>query len=99
MLLGSGNCGRLAVSPGSPLFVAGDEVIAVAGSIEQGKLLARAADDALPPGHLRWTGLLGGRPSCRGRPYGQSGTSNTGHIRVREASNGPWGPQSHPTGG
>ena len=58
MLLG--RLAALAVSPGSPLYHAGEEVIAVAGTIEQAKLLARAADEALPERHLRWTGLLGG---------------------------------------
>ena len=58
MLLG--RLAALAVQPGSPLYHAGDEVVCVAGSIEQGKLLAKAANDALPDGYLRWTGLAGG---------------------------------------
>ena len=79
MLLG--RVAALAVSPGSPLFVAGDEVIAVAGSIEQGKLLARAADDALPPGHIRWSGLYGAGHRVVG-VHTPSGTS----IRVISGS-------------
>ena len=58
MLLG--RLAALAVTPGSPIYHAGDEVVCVAGTIEQGKLLARAATDALPDDYLRWTGLLGG---------------------------------------
>ena len=55
-----GKLAALAVTPGSPIYHAGDEVIAVSASIEMGKLLARAADDVLPEGYLRWTGLAGG---------------------------------------
>ena len=48
------------MSPGSPIYHEGDEVIAVSASIEMGKLLARAANEVLPDGYLRWTGLAGG---------------------------------------
>ena len=55
-----GKLAALAVTPGSPIHHPGDEVIAVSASIEMGKLLARAANEVLPPGFLRWTGLAGG---------------------------------------
>ena len=55
-----GRLAALAVTPGSPIYVKGDEVIAVSASIEMGKLLARAASEVLPEGYLRWTGLAGG---------------------------------------
>ena len=55
-----GKLAALAMTPGSPLFQAGDEAIVAAASVEQARLLAKAADDVLPPGHLRWTGLTGG---------------------------------------
>ena len=57
MLLG--RIAALAVTPGSPLFHAGEEVVVCAGSIEQARLLARAANEVLPEDHLRWTGLRG----------------------------------------
>ena len=79
MLLG--RLAALAVSPGSPIYHAGDEVIAVAASIEQGKLLARAATDALPDEHLRWTGLYGSAHRVTG-VHVASGTS----IRVISGS-------------
>ena len=55
-----GRLAALAMSPGSPIYHEGDEVIAVSASIEMGKLLARAANEVLPDGYLRWTGLAGG---------------------------------------
>lgn len=55
MLLG--RIAALAVTPGTPLFHVGETVIVVAGSIDQGRLLAEAAQDVLPKGHLRWSGL------------------------------------------
>ena len=54
-----GKLAALAVTPGSPLFHAGEETIVTAGSVEQARLLARAATAVLPGGHLRWTGLSG----------------------------------------
>ena len=85
MLLG--RLAALAVTPGSPLYHAGDEVIAVAGSIEQGKLLARAADEVLPVGHLRWTGLLGGGHRVVGL-HKPSSTSIRVIQRFRQEGNG-----------
>ena len=55
MLLG--RLAALAVTPGSPLWHPGEEVIVVAGSIDQGRLLAQAASGVLPEDHLRWSGL------------------------------------------
>lgn len=52
-----GRLAALAVTPGSPLWHRGEEVIVVAGSIDQGRLLAQAAAEALPEDHLRWSGL------------------------------------------
>ena len=58
MLLG--RLAALAVTPASPIHHVGHEVIAVSGSVEMGKLLARSANEVLPDGYLRWTGLAGG---------------------------------------
>ena len=79
MLLG--RIAAAAVTPDSPLFHAGDEVILCAASIEQARLLAKAADEVLPYAHLRWTGLSGGAH----RVAGVHAASGTG-IRVISSS-------------
>ena len=54
MLLG--RIAALALSPGSPIYHRGEEVIVVAGSIDQARLLARACAAAMAT-PVRWTGL------------------------------------------
>ena len=80
MLLG--RLAALAVTPGSPLHHPRETTVAVAGSIDQGRLLAEAADEVLPDGHLKWTGL---ETSTAHRIVGRHAPSGTA-IRVLSSS-------------